>query len=158
MMRVTHWRGRGRRQRWRPTAGVKGGHDCVRDVSNLTSRVPGLPPLPGVVDDLEKLAPDDSQLLFVVGRSRICDLKCQIHQKSVVMDAITKSSSFFRLLFSCIMVVMLFWMISDPLSTSLHFLVLRLINWCHKLIYPNLQDRGLIYGEPINFITSGPFK
>ena len=43
------------------------GHDGMRDVSDVSSRVPRLPPFPGVVDDLEELSPEDGQL-FVVAR------------------------------------------------------------------------------------------
>ena len=52
----------------------------MRDMSDLASRVPGLPPLPGVVDDLEDLAPDDRPLLLVVGRPRVCNLKSNFIQ------------------------------------------------------------------------------
>ncbi len=77
MMWVAHWRGWGRGQGWRPSACVKWGHDGVRNMSDLAPRVPGLPPLPGVVDDLEILAPDDRQLLLVVGRPRVRNLEGQ---------------------------------------------------------------------------------
>ena len=44
---------------------VAEGHDGMRDVSDVSARVPRLPPLPGVVEDFEELSADHGQLLVV---------------------------------------------------------------------------------------------
>ena len=62
---------------WRPGNNLltffKGLDDGVRHVAHVASRVSGLPPFPGVVDDLEELASEDGQLLVVARRSRVDD-------------------------------------------------------------------------------------
>ena len=70
MVRVTHRRRRGRRERRRPATLVRR-DDGVRNVAELASRVSRLPPLSGVVDDLEKFSSNDAQFLLVVGGARV---------------------------------------------------------------------------------------
>ena len=70
MVGVAHRRRRRRGERRRPATLVRR-DDGVRDVADLSSRVPRFPPLPGVVDDLEKLSPDNAQFFLVVGRARV---------------------------------------------------------------------------------------
>lgn len=44
---------------------VAEGHDGMRNVSDVSARVPRFPPLPGVVKDFEELSADHGQLLVV---------------------------------------------------------------------------------------------
>ena len=50
---------------------VAEGHDGMRHVADVAARVLRLPPLLGVVDDLEELAANYGQLLVVAGRTGV---------------------------------------------------------------------------------------
>ena len=62
--------------------------DGVRNMGDLAPRVSRLPPLPAIVEDLEILAPHDSEFLVVVRRSGISDL----HDLHVTSEKVVQPS------------------------------------------------------------------
>jgi len=47
------------------------GHNGMRNVSDVSARVPRFPPLPGVVEDFEEFSAKDGKLLVVAGGPRV---------------------------------------------------------------------------------------